>query len=82
MILQIFSAYAFDRLPPKIVKSWLKTNTSRPSIVPWPVTTPSVNGRSCSMPKSVQRCVTKVSNSSKLPSSRSRSRRSRAVYWP
>ena len=41
MTLQIFSAYASDRDPPKTVKSWLNTNTSRPSIVPWPVTTPS-----------------------------------------
>ena len=41
MILQIFSAYASDSEPPKTVKSWLKTKTSRPSIVPWPVTTPS-----------------------------------------
>ena len=41
MTLQIFSAYASDSDPPKTVKSWLKTKTSRPSIVPWPVTTPS-----------------------------------------
>ena len=33
MTLQIFSAYASDSDPPKTVKSWLKTNTSRPSIV-------------------------------------------------
>ena len=39
--LQIFSAYASDSEPPNTVKSWLKTNTSRPSIVPCPVTTPS-----------------------------------------
>ena len=36
MILQIFSACASDSEPPKTVKSWLNTNTSRPSIVPWP----------------------------------------------
>ena len=41
MTLQIFSAYASDSDPPKTVKSWLKTKTSRPSMVPWPVTTPS-----------------------------------------
>ena len=41
MILQIFSAYASDSDPPNTVKSWLKTKTSRPSMVPWPVTTPS-----------------------------------------
>ena len=41
MILQIFSACASDSEPPNTVKSWLNTNTSRPLIVPWPVTTPS-----------------------------------------
>ena len=41
MTFTIFSAYASDSEPPKTVKSWLKTKTSRPSIVPWPVTTPS-----------------------------------------
>ena len=30
--LQIFSAYASDSEPPKTVKSWVKTKTSRPSI--------------------------------------------------
>ena len=34
MILQIFSAWASDSAPPNTVKSWLKTNTSRPLIVP------------------------------------------------
>ena len=34
MTLQIFSAYASDREPPKTVKSWLKTNTVLPSISP------------------------------------------------
>ncbi len=34
MTLQIFAAYASDRDPPKTVKSWLKTTTVRPSIVP------------------------------------------------
>ena len=32
--LQIFSANASDRLPPKIVKSCEKTKTLRPKIVP------------------------------------------------
>ena len=41
MILQIFSACASESEPPNTVKSWLKTKTSRPLIVPWPVTTPS-----------------------------------------
>ncbi len=34
MTLQIFSAYASDSEPPNTVKSWLKTNTVRPSISP------------------------------------------------
>ena len=41
MILQIFSAWASERAPPKTVKSWLNTNTGRPLMVPEPVTTPS-----------------------------------------
>ena len=41
MILQTFSAYAPERLPPKTVKSCEKRKTRRPSIVPCPVTTPS-----------------------------------------
>ena len=52
MTLQIFSAYASDSDPPKTVKSWLKTKTSRPSIVPWPVTTPSPRTICASSPKS------------------------------
>ena len=32
--LQIFSACASDSAPPNTVKSWLKTNTSRPLIIP------------------------------------------------
>ena len=34
MILQIFSACASEREPPNTVKSWLKTNISRPLMVP------------------------------------------------
>ena len=41
MILHIFSAMTSPSEPPKTVKSWLKTHTRRPSIVPWPVTTAS-----------------------------------------
>ena len=37
----IFSAKASPSEPPKTVKSWENTNTRRPSMVPWPVTTPS-----------------------------------------
>jgi hypothetical protein len=32
--LQIFSANASERVPPKTVKSWEKTKTLRPKIVP------------------------------------------------
>ena len=39
--LQIFSAWVSERDPPKTVKSWEKTYTSRPLIRPYPVTTPS-----------------------------------------
>src|SRR5438128_2646591 len=41
MILTILFACISPRLPPKTVKSCEKTKTVRPSIVPWPVTTPS-----------------------------------------
>ena len=34
MTLHIFSAITSPSEPPKTVKSWLKTNTVRPSIVP------------------------------------------------
>ena len=41
MTLQIFSANTSPSDPPKMVKSWEKTYTNRPSTVPCPVTTPS-----------------------------------------
>ena len=41
MILHIFSAMTSPSEPPNTVKSWEKTHTGRPSIVPWPVTTAS-----------------------------------------
>ncbi len=44
MIFTIFSAITSPSEPPKIVKSWLNTQTRRPSIVPWPVTTASPHG--------------------------------------
>ena len=34
MTLQIFSANASESVPPKTVKSWEKTKTLRPKIVP------------------------------------------------
>ena len=45
MILHIFSAITSPSEPPNTVKSWLNTQTRRPSIVPWPVTTASPYGR-------------------------------------
>ena len=58
MILQIFSAWRSDRDPPNTVKSWEKTNTSRPFTVPDPVTTPSPGMRWSAMPKSTALCST------------------------
>ena len=82
MILQIFSAWGSESEPPKTVKSWLNTKIGRPFTVPWPVTTPSP-GTLCSvMPKSLQRCSTNMSHSSKESSSSRTSRRSRAVSLP
>ena len=54
----------------------------RPLIVPQPVTTPSPGMRFFSAPKSVLRCSTNMSNSSKESGSSSSSRRSRAVSLP
>ena len=42
MTLWSFSANTSPRAPPITVKSWAKTNTLRPSMVPQPVITPSV----------------------------------------
>ncbi len=39
--LTIFSPCTSPSAPPNTVKSWLKTQTGLPSMVPWPVTTPS-----------------------------------------
>ena len=54
----------------------------RPSIVPWPVTTASPQGRFFSRPNSSVRWRTNVSSSWKEPGSSSFSIRSRAVYLP
>jgi len=80
--LQIFSPITSPSEPPKTVKSWLKTQTWRPSIVPWPVITASASGRVRSISKSVVRWRTKASSSSKEPLSSSFSIRSRAVNLP
>ena len=82
MILQIFSAWASESAPPKTVKSWLKTNTGRPLMVPDPVTTPSPGIRCSAMPNSVQRCSTNMSISSNDPWSSRSCRRSRADSLP
>src|SRR5580704_8841075 len=82
MILQIFRALVSDSEPPKTVKSCAKTYTRRPSMRPKPVTKPSPAGRWSCIPKSTQRCRTNLSSSSNVPSSRSRSIRSRAVSLP
>src|SRR5437773_6362124 len=80
--LQIFSACASESEPPNTVKSWENTYTSRPSIRPYPVTTPSPRYFSSASPKSVERCVTNRSSSTNVPASSSTSSRSRAVILP
>ena len=82
MILHIFSAITSPSEPPKTVKSWENTHTGRPSIVPCPVTTASPQGRFFCMSNSAVRWRTKVSSSSKEPSSSSFRIRSRAVSLP
>ena len=82
MTLHIFSAITSPSEPPKTVKSCEKTQTVRPSILPWPVTTASPQGRLRSMSKSDVRWRTKVSSSSNVPGSSSFSIRSRAVSLP
>src|SRR3954471_2582971 len=82
MILHIFSAMTSPSEPPKTVKSCEKTQTRRPSMVPWPVTTASPQGRFFSIPNSFVRWRTNVSSSWKEPGSSSFSIRSRAVYLP
>src|ERR1700674_499641 len=81
-IFVILPAWVSDKEPPNTVKSFANTNTLRPFTVPQPVTTPSPGTLVFSMPKSVLRCWTKVSNSSNEPLSRRSSMRSRAVNLP
>ena len=42
MTLWVFSANTSPSAPPNTVKSWLATNTLRPSMLPQPVMMPSV----------------------------------------
>ena len=79
--LWIFSANTSPSAPPNTVKSWLKTNTLRPSTVPHPVITPSVYGRSSS-PAAWARWRASMSSSWKLSGSRRYSMRSRASILP
>ena len=80
--LMIFCAWVSDSEPPNTVKSLANRNTVRPLTVPQPVTTPSPGILVFSMPKSVERCSTNMSNSSNEPLSSSSSMRSRAVSLP
>ena len=82
-IFTIFCACVSESEPPNTVKSLANTNTVRPFTVPQPVTTPSpgIFG-ALSMPKSVARCSTNMSNSSNESLSISSSTRSRAVSLP
>src|SRR5574341_1286789 len=80
--LQIFSATTSPSDPPKTVKSCAYTHTRRPSMVPWPVTTPSPGTFLRSMPKSVLRCTANMSVSLNEPGSSSASTRSLAVSLP
>src|SRR6059058_2945441 len=63
MALHIFSPITSPSEPPKTVKSCENTTTGRPSMVPWPVTTASPQGRFLSISKSCVRWRTNVSSS-------------------
>src|SRR5262245_37937508 len=82
MILQIFAAYVSDREPPNTVKSCANTKTVRPSMAPWPVTTPSPGICCASIPKSWLRWTTNLSSSWKVPGSSRSWTRSRAESLP
>ena len=84
MILQIWlCACRSDSEPPNTVKSWLNTNTSRPWIVPLPVTTP--RHPECAAAPSRSRC-NRARHTCRAPRTSPRpaapSRRSRAVSLP
>src|ERR1700681_1461733 len=80
--LQIFSAITSPSDPPSTVKSCENKKTWRPSIVAWPVTTPSPRNERSSSPNAVVRCTAKRSSSTNDPGSTSASTRSRAVRLP
>src|SRR5215469_13134295 len=82
MTLQIFSANTSPSEPPSTLKSCEKMHTRRPSIVPWPVMTPSPTYLRASRPNASVRCTANASSSTKLPESSSRVTRSRALSLP
>ncbi len=82
MTLTILAPCTSPSEPPNAVKSWLNTQTGRPSTRPCPVTTPSPYGRFAAMPKLAARCLASSSNSVNEPGSSSRSIRSLAVSLP
>ena len=79
---QIFCDCTSEKDPPSTVKSWAKTATRRPLILPKPATTPSPGKRLSAMPKSVQLWVARAPISWNEPSSSSNDSRSRAVSLP
>src|SRR5216683_1713145 len=81
MTLITFSANTSPSEPPKTEASWLNSITSRPSILPMPVTTPSPGTRFDSRPKPCARWVAKMSISSNELRSTRRAMRSRAVSF-
>src|SRR4029077_7581375 len=82
-IFWIFNACVSESEPPNTVKSLANTNTVRPFTVPQPITTPSPGILApLSMPNSVARCSTNMSNSSNESLSIRSSTRSRAVSLP
>ena len=80
--LQIFLACISPRLPAREVKSCEKAAAGRPLILPKPVMTPSAGISTLSIPNMVPRCFMNMSVSRKVPGSKSRSSRSRAVSLP
>src|ERR1039457_1057922 len=82
MVSAILPACTSPAEPPATVKSWLATCTSRPSIRPLPVTTPSAGRSLPSMPNKRPLCLANRPASRKDFRSRSRARRSRADSLP
>ena len=81
-IRQILKEWYSPSVPPITVKSSLATKTWRPSISPYPVTTPSPGTLLLSRSKSSILDSRKPSTSTKVPGSSSTSILSRAVIFP